>query len=114
MGRDHAMVLATGSEVPIFNAPAPLIVSRKRDKAIILETPRAAADNSPRQSPIPEITNHVTAEVENEGNSGAASHQEGESSHGAAEYGDVSTYFLVGCAGFVLINSIEMLIKYYF
>lgn len=84
------IVLASGSEVPIFDAPAPLIVSRKRDKAIIPETPRAAAENSPRQSPVSEITNHVTNEAESD--NGAVSHQEIESSHGAAEHVDVSSF----------------------
>lgn len=89
VGRDHVIVLATGSEVPIFNAPAPLIVSRKRDKAIILETPRAPAENTPRQSPASEITNHVTSEVGD--SSGAVEHHENlESSHAAADPVDAS------------------------
>jgi hypothetical protein len=92
VGRDHVIVLATGSEVPIFNAPAPLIVSRKRDKAIILETPRAPAENTPRQSPASEITNHVTSEVGD--SSGAVEHHEGESSHAAADPVDVSVEVL--------------------
>ncbi len=81
------LTLASGSEVPIFNAPAPLIVSRKRDKAVILETPRAAAESSPRQSPASEIANH---EGEIEDNSGAATRQEDESRYGAMEQVDVS------------------------
>ena len=76
------ITLASGSEVPIFSAPAPLIVPRKRDKAIILDTPRAAAECTSDNG----IANQESEREDN----GAAIPLEDESRYGAMEQVDVS------------------------